>query len=926
MSSTWNVDHVNSETNTVYMTFGNGMPNELPTKLNRIVNEENGAVSYENIYDKGFTSCKQTVTYKGLIFTIELESLVWQSTKNHVEILCLLRIRHGTSNWTYTKLNNLKESSYTWINSKDTGITPASDYWKHVYFNGYTDSSIYSLDITQFKNVAITAFYEWAASNELTKYIKTCGVVDKDNITSVHTPTGSYDKFYLRTRFVTRSIVNSQQTVAYITEYSAGNTSYDKTFSTKLITYNLNNSDNINDSLTTLANDQLDELKTYLNKTQDLSVTLGDSKTISAYPSSGTGSKYVNVTYDAPEDEENAYWLTDEYGRKVYVIPTDERKDDPNNYLAVLLHFDESITKDEAGNVWTVNGTANAPAVNDTCAKFGNALQLTQPNQYLALQGGITLGGNDFTIEGWFNLKAETGYHSCLWSFWTSPNSTEQAFSIHRLRSEDKLALSIEGQSNIDCGAFTWNEWHHVAMVYNHSKQATTVYVDGNKKLTYKLKLNRHHYTNVWLGKDNNNLDSHTLGSVDEFRISDGVARWTTTDFVRPTVAYNTSAKTGLLMDYPFSIDLTNQADSGVNFNVLAENAKIGDEGSYEGGLISCTDQMFDLNKNWQISFEYKHVSSIAEWNHIFAFGGHRNHSGSDSAMYAIGFVSLKPDCVSLTENLIQDDNNWHSYIIEYNNDTKLTTVTRDSNVISRTKIVYPDSVKGLYISGGGSYKSIQCMLRNFQFYGTSRTDSYTKALLHFDDSVVKDECYNDWISPGYPSLANSNTHFWKGLQLNDGGYISLETGIALGGKDFTIDCWTYMHASTKENGTLFELNVNGEEDRISVSRNGIGTGLKVFATGVANVNELIATNLLNRLFHIALCYKHEDKTLHCFINGRLQDSYTFELERTTFNYMWIGKGKFNGHQYVGTIDEFRILDGSANWISDFEVPTEPYK
>ena len=58
--------------------------------------------------------------------------------------------------------------------------------------------------------------------------------------------------------------------------------------------------------------------------------------------------------------------------------------------LIAYLPFDTSTTADLCGNTWTAY---NAPTIVNNLAVFSGA------NQYLELDGTITLGGQDFTIS-----------------------------------------------------------------------------------------------------------------------------------------------------------------------------------------------------------------------------------------------------------------------------------------------------------------------------------------------------------------------------------------------------------------------------------------------------------------------------------------------------------------------------------------------
>ena len=81
------------------------------------------------------------------------------------------------------------------------------------------------------------------------------------------------------------------------------------------------------------------------------------------------------------------------------------------DFLKVWLQFNHDATTDFCGNIWTAH---NSPFVSTYNSFYGKALQLaggyntrSDLGQYLSLDDGITLGGKDFTVDGWVYIDKD---------------------------------------------------------------------------------------------------------------------------------------------------------------------------------------------------------------------------------------------------------------------------------------------------------------------------------------------------------------------------------------------------------------------------------------------------------------------------------------------------------------------------------------
>ena len=210
-----------------------------------------------------------------------------------------------------------------------------------------------------------------------------------------------------------------------------------------------------------------------------------------------------------------------------------------NNTIA-LLHFDDpnNIVKDEVSkNKWNIIGSGLS--INSTNAKFGNALQFNGTESYLQLQGGITLGGGDFTIDWWGVGKGNYNRNSGWWRFFDfnmNKNSEScRVFAGVYAGQSQQMFFNINNTSS-SSSSCNLSALHHYALTYNWNLKQYKTYIDGVLKGTFNATLPKSTFTYTLIGMSNHTVDSYLLGTIDEFRVSDCI-RWTS-NFTPPTQQY----------------------------------------------------------------------------------------------------------------------------------------------------------------------------------------------------------------------------------------------------------------------------------------------------------------------------------------------------------------------------------------------------
>lgn len=216
-----------------------------------------------------------------------------------------------------------------------------------------------------------------------------------------------------------------------------------------------------------------------------------------------------------------------------------------DSYTKILLHFDGSdgstTFTDESGKTWTAVGNAQ---LDTALKKFGTAaLLLDGTGDYTTTPDhtDFTVGSGNFTVDFWvqfsgspadgwlFGLPINAGtYSGCaLKTTGTSPN-------IH-------VVLYASAGSSWDISAATGTAnlatgtWYHIAVVRNGSNWR--VYVNGTVDIEVTSSITCADGTNVF--SIGSKATSGVIGpcSIDEFRFSLGIARWTA-NFTPPTAPY----------------------------------------------------------------------------------------------------------------------------------------------------------------------------------------------------------------------------------------------------------------------------------------------------------------------------------------------------------------------------------------------------
>ena len=203
-------------------------------------------------------------------------------------------------------------------------------------------------------------------------------------------------------------------------------------------------------------------------------------------------------------------------------------------YTKSLLHFDgvdaSTTMTDESGKIWTANGNAQ---IDTAQSKFGGAsLLLDGTGDYIDTPDDVdfTVGSGNFTVEAWVR-RATTGR---MYILGQSDNAGTTAsvsiwitFDVNN-KINGGVASTTNSYTIIKASANTDSDWHHIALV--RYSNTLSLYVDGESVGTpidlTGLTINDSSYK-FSIGRLGEYASYLFNGWIDEFRFSNGIARYT---------------------------------------------------------------------------------------------------------------------------------------------------------------------------------------------------------------------------------------------------------------------------------------------------------------------------------------------------------------------------------------------------------------
>lgn len=634
-----------------------------------------------------------------------------------------------------------------------------------------------------------------------------------------------------------------------------------------------------------------------------------------------------------------------------------------DSYTVALCHFTSSPTADDCGNTWSVIGT---PAI------INGELSL-DGSSYLQLDGGIDIGGQDFTVEAWVCHRQYSGYRR-IWHIGNTLSKND--ITLCNNNTAGTFWWSTNG-TNIITGTNYWNQRVHVAQVYKHSEGKSYYYVNGTLVGTTTNTIERYHAQYVWLGRGAY-TDAYMVGQIKEFRISDGIARYNhafplpAQNFPdgTPSTRYVKDPNTKILLhgDNPYFYSGNTPATdwSGNIFKYCKDLTVTTDHAKFTNALLitpheswlKSTTPFNFTGQDFCIDFWAYATTPAAYSSNVPAFFSlnkdiHETpyprltlHLQSNATTLRVMTTSLAGAEVG-AQATVTMINTLNHYAVTYSagvvkvyvNGTLKITLT--ANLESARYYVCiggnpAASTVNTFNSHFGGYISEFRISNNIcrwtgaftpatAAYGT---DTNTWSLLHFS-SVTADACSNTtWeqfcIKPIFsttvvPFSNSSSVYFANGAQLRCDSY-------KLGGADFTIEGWVYMSSTQGAYARIFEylLTPGTTSHGINFYRNNTSAALVFVVCNSAGSSASITTNVTdNAWHHWAIVQEYAAGTNKLYIDGVYKGVVAKVIDRVSREFVigrssWVADGPT-----VGYMADFHVTDGVAKYKKNFQPPLD---
>lgn len=204
-----------------------------------------------------------------------------------------------------------------------------------------------------------------------------------------------------------------------------------------------------------------------------------------------------------------------------------------DSFLVAYLPFTTSATEDLCGGTWTVSGN---PTIQDGALYVSGAA-------YVAKDGGCSLGGQNFTTSC-FLKNGPNNNTNALGAFYFS---TEAGAAYSRIdidiNSGRTLTLMSFNENYKQVSKSTWEskvdwdidtDWVHVAVVYVHSTNTLTAYLNGVAVCSVVQNIPRTFFKTFNTGYSTRDRVAVNC-YIKDWQVYDGVALWTE-DFTPPAM------------------------------------------------------------------------------------------------------------------------------------------------------------------------------------------------------------------------------------------------------------------------------------------------------------------------------------------------------------------------------------------------------
>ena len=205
------------------------------------------------------------------------------------------------------------------------------------------------------------------------------------------------------------------------------------------------------------------------------------------------------------------------------------------NDVSLLLNMEGSngsttfADGSSSGHSVTANGNAS---ISTSEFKFGSSsAYFDGSGDYLSAPSGISPSGtDDFTVEYWIYVPSAPSNYTVLFANATSGGLAMTVHSDGTIR-YGKSLIGVDGSSS---NTINFDAWNHIVL----TRESGTVYIFINGSQGYSASNTSSYNAGILvIGADGNYSSFPYTGYIDEFRITKGIARYTS-NFSVPTAAF----------------------------------------------------------------------------------------------------------------------------------------------------------------------------------------------------------------------------------------------------------------------------------------------------------------------------------------------------------------------------------------------------
>ena len=636
--------------------------------------------------------------------------------------------------------------------------------------------------------------------------------------------------------------------------------------------------------------------------------------------------------------------------------------------VSLLLNGDGNAILDLTGknNINTVGDVQISTSVK----KFGTgSVKFDGTGDYLDVSGtsDLNFGTGDFTIEFWLNLNSKGSTLQAI----TDPRSADSdVVPLIWIRPDGRVYYYTNGANQIE-GTTVLNtgQWYHVALVKNGN--TTTLYLDGTSEGSVIDTLTYTQPTTFRIGQRYTGTAYNLDGYLDDFRITKGVARYTS-NFTAPTSAHPTSAAagggaSGVVTDYHttyltetggtlFEVTYSGSGVDSLNATIdsmssgdalllsagqYVIDSTVGNDSSYGQSLTRNKDiaivgntlepkdvvvtgnpvqsgeayTIFEWNSTLQRQFANMRLVRIPVGTHDYQASISGNNPGAGSGKMKNVILDFNGGNAAWAYRGVGLDTN--SIILENISFVNYSTWLGNHHSENYHITVINSGFEGTYNKDHPLHVNSSNLVENVTY--DSNYD-YTDTTLygHKKDMVASQESSGE--SAGGSAIFDGSGD-WIEASTGD------EASFNIGTDDFTIEFWMNLADVSGSKSVISLIRDHAANENQTPHFYMLNASLVYWVAGADRITAS-ETFLPNTWYHIAL--SKSGSTHKLFVNGvnsgtDWENNYNYAQGRPVIGSYYSSLGTvattqlFNGH-----MSDVRIVKGTAVYTANFTPPTEP--